>query len=89
MDILKELWLGQIAPAGRPLLPNSAYYKLQRKASEMESQLSSTLNPEQKSLLESCFDAEMQMQDIAEIEAFSLGFRLGVQLLLAATEKCQ
>ena len=89
MDILEDLWLGKIAPAQRPLQTNSPYHQLLHTSVQLETQLRSSMDMRQKEWLDAYSDSEIQMLNIAETEAFSLGFQMGIQLLLAALDKCQ
>ena len=87
MDILQDLWMGNIAPAERTLRRGTPYYEAQVRMTEIEQELRSGMDSEQKKLLEQYTNLEIEALDNAETEAFVWGFRLGAQILLAALEK--
>ncbi len=47
-------------------------------------ELSETLNDKQQETLEKYAEAMNEMHSLAEVEAFSYGFRLGVKLMIEA-----
>ena len=87
MDILTELWQGKISPAELPLRPDGPYSQALHRSVEAERQLRGGLDPWQRELLKTISDAEIEMLNIAQTEAFAYGFRLGTQLLLAGLSK--
>ena len=86
MNILESLWMGNISPIERPIVPGSQYHQTLHRTIEAEEQLKSTAPPQQKKVLQIYSELEAELQGVAEYEAFSIGFRLGMQLLLAGLE---
>ena len=87
MNILSDLWMGNIAPAERTILPNSPYQKAMHQAAKLEAKLRSTLTPEQKHLQNAYADSITELLCLTETEAFTWGYRLGTQLLLAGLDR--
>lgn len=79
-SILTELWYGNIAP-NQSILPDKSLLSLMGRN---RVKLDVTLTEQQKELLEKYDGSVNEMHSYAEIEAFSYGFRLGVQLMTAA-----
>ncbi len=84
MEILKELWFGNICPADdlRPF--EACYMPLMHLCDKNQDRLQATLNDEQKAILQRLVDAWTELQLESQSAAFSVGFRLGVQLMTAA-----
>ena len=86
MTLLEDFWYGNLAPADRPPDKNSPSYLLQRQALDAEERLMNTFSAEQKPLFFDYESAEAAKASALEAEAFSTGFRLAVQLLLAGMQ---
>ena len=86
MTLLEDFWYGNLAPADRPPDQSSSSYLLQRQALDAEERLMNTFSPEQKVLFLGYEAAESAKASALAAEAFSTGFRLAVQLLLAGMQ---
>lgn len=86
MTLLEDFWYGNLTPADRPPDKNSPSYLLQRQALDAEERLMNTFSAEQKTLFFDYAHAESAKASALEAEAFSTGFRLAVQLLLAGMQ---
>ena len=84
MYILNDLWYGNVPFSERGLHRGSPGHKALHEATEAESNLLKLLNEEQKELLKVYDDAYSKMLGICECESFSIGFRVGVRLMLDA-----
>lgn len=84
MTILENLWYGNIHPVEEFLEGNKEYKNLLRIAVKDQERLNDVLSPEQAELFENYASAVRKMHSIAEGEAFSCGFRLGVKLMIEA-----
>ena len=84
MYILNDLWYGNVPFSERGLHRGSPGHKALHEATEAESNLLKLLNEEQKELLKVYDDAYSKMLGICEYESFSIGFRVGVRLMLDA-----
>ena len=86
MTLLEYLWYGNIHPVEEFLEWNKEYKNLLCIAVKDQERLSASLSPEQAELFEKYDSAVKEMHAVAEVEAFSYGFRLGVRLMIEAGE---
>jgi len=84
MTLLENLWYGNVHPVEEFLEGNKEYKNLLRIAAMDQEKLSASLSPEQAELFEKYDSAVKEMHSVAEAEAFSCGFRLGVKLMIEA-----
>lgn len=84
MTLLENLWYGNVHPVEEFLEWNKEYKKLLRIAVKDQERCSASLSPEQAELFEKFDSAVKKMHAVAEVEAFSYGFRLGVKLMIEA-----
>ena len=82
MTILENLWYGNIRPVEKFVDDNVEYKSLLRLVSKNRENFEATLSPEQTELFKKYSTAANEMNSTAEVEAFSYGFRLGVQLMI-------
>ena len=78
--ILTELWYGNIDPHESIPVDKRLLSLMGRNREKLDE----ILTEQQKELLEKYDGSVNEMHSYAEIEAFSYGFRLGVQLMTAA-----
>ncbi|MBP3683525.1 MAG: hypothetical protein J6J12_01005 [Oscillospiraceae bacterium] len=83
MDILEELWLGNIAPIERAYPQKPEHRQALARVEENRQLLQWALPENAQKILDAYGEAEIQVQDHAERAAFIQGFRLGARLLLA------
>jgi len=86
MTLLEDFWYGNLSPSERPLDKNSPSYLLQHRALDAEERLRKTFSKEQEALFFDYENAESAKASALEAEAFSIGFQLAVQLLLAGIQ---
>ena len=83
MDILEELWYGNITPTEYSRIENNANYKeALRLVKQNQERLIATLNDEQKALLEKLLTASEEFANIIELDCFKVGFKLGARLAI-------
>lgn len=79
MNILHELWKGNINPLDRSVRPGSEYQKTMDTLVAYEARLEKCLDTN-ADLLEKYSDAQHLLMEIAECEAFTIGFQLGARM---------
>ena len=85
MDILKELWYGNITPTEYSRIENNANYKEALSfVTQQQERLKTTLNDEQKDLLERLLTANEEFANLIELDCFKIGFKLGSRLTIEA-----
>ena len=84
MTLLEELWYGNVNPHEAILTENRRYKRLLSLMGRNRDELSETLTDKQQKTLEKYDEAMNEMHSLAEVEAFSCGFRLGVWLMIEA-----
>ena len=84
MTLLEELWYGNVNPHEAILTENRRYKRLLSLMGRNRDELSETLTDKQQETLEKYDEAMNEMHSLAEVEAFSCGFRLGVWLMIEA-----
>lgn len=87
MTLLENLWYGNIDPHEAILTDSKRYKHLLSLMGRNRDELSETLTEKQSEALEKYDEAVNEMHSLAEVEAFSYGFRLGVQLMIEAKDK--
>ena len=84
MTVLENLWYGNTDPHEEILTENKQFKRLLSLMGRNRDELSETLNDKQQETLEKYDEAMNEMHSLAEVEAFSYGFRLGVRLMIEA-----
>ncbi len=85
MDILEELWYGNITPTEYSRIENNDNYKeALRLVNQNQERLKATLNDEQKELLEKLLSASEEFANLIELDCFKVGFKLGSILTIEA-----
>jgi hypothetical protein len=82
MNILEDLWFGNISPWERPFKRDSAYAELLSLVIRHQEDLLGRLNDEEKEILEKFTECMGEMYGIAEREAFVRGFTLGARIII-------
>ena len=82
MNILEDLWFGNISPWERPFKKDSAYAELLSLVIRHQEDLLSRLNDEEKEIFEKYADCSTQMREQTEREAFVKGFTLGAKIII-------
>ena len=83
-DILEQLWVGAIRPSERAVRRGSEYARLQATMDKAYDRFWSMLTPEAKEAYNDFCNTNIELMAISDADCFAKGFRLGVQLLLAA-----
>ena len=84
MDIIRELWYGNVSPFEQCTRGDKQLKELLSLMTRNRDELEETLTDKQKEILEKFEENMNEMHGIAERDAFSYGFRLGVQLMAEA-----
>ncbi len=84
MDIINELWYGNISPFEQCTHGDKRLKELLKLVARNREELNGTLTDKQKEILEKFEDCMNEMHSITERDAFSYDFRLGVQLMAEA-----
>ena len=82
MTLLEDLWYGNLNPHEAILTENRQYKHLLSLMARNRDELSETLTDKQMETLEKYDEAMNELHSLAEVEAFSYGFRLGVRLMI-------
>ena len=83
MNILEELWYGNIEPAEYDISSNKEYKELLQLISRNEDKLLATMTDPQKELFIKYADCVREYQTMAESLLFQNSFRLGARIMLA------
>ena len=84
MKTIDELWYGNISPFEQCTRGDKRLKELLPLIARNREELDGTLTEKQKEMLEKYEDCSNEMHSITERDAFSYGFRLGVQLMAEA-----
>ena len=82
MNIIEELWCGNISPCERDFKKGSKYSELLGYIVRHEEDLKKRLNDEEIEILEKFTECTNEMYGIAEWEAFGRGFTLGARIII-------
>ena len=82
MNIIEELWYGNISPCERDFKKGSKYSELLGYIVRHEEDLQKRLNDEEKEILEKFTECTKEMYGSAEREAFARGFVLGARIII-------
>ena len=82
MNILEELWYGNIEPAEYDISSSKEYKELLQLISRDEDKLLATMTDTQKELFTKYADCVREYQTMAENLLFQNSFRLGVRIML-------
>lgn len=86
MNILEELYYGNIAPFEKGFGKSRQRSDLQKYVSRHEQALTAAFSEEQKATFEKYRDNTQELQQLGELEAFICGFKLGGQLMLEVAQ---
>ena len=87
MTLLEDLWYGNVNPHEAILTENRRYKHLLSLMCRNRDELCEALTDKQLETLEKYDEAINEMHSVAEVEAFSYGFRLGVKMMIEALIK--
>ena len=83
MNILEELWYGNIEPAEYDTSPSKEYKQMLQLISRNEDKLLATMTDAQKELFAKYTDCVRDYQVMTEYMLFQNSFRLGAKMMLA------
>ena len=84
MDIINELWYGNISPFEQCTCGDKRLKEFLKLVARNREEVDGTLTDKQKETLEKFEECMNEMHSITEHDAFSYGFRLGVRLMTEA-----
>ena len=87
MNILEELWYGNIEPAEYDISPSKENKELLQLISRNEDKLLATMTDAQKELFTRYQDCVREHQALAECLLFQNSFRMGVKLMIEVTKE--
>lgn len=87
MNILKELYYGNIVPTEKCAKLNSEVTELLKLLNRNKEKLTATLTEEQKENFEKYKDCNREIFEICEREAFLNGFRLGARIIIESVNQ--
>ncbi len=80
MNILEELWYGNICPSEQPIRKSSEYARILRKVETERDKLNSQPAQIQREI-DRLLDTQMEAAAVGERDAFIMGFRLAAQIM--------
>ena len=86
MQILEELYLGDVRPSERSSKRNAQYRKALDDAIKADDAFRPTLTEEQKKLFEALLDAQRELSILTDAETFIYSFRIGAKIMLDVLE---
>ena len=84
MFVLDKLWRGELSPNEPCVKYGSEYSEIRHKATQLSSQIVSSLSDEGKRMFQEYQELRERMSYISEEDMYINGFRTGVGLLLDA-----
>ncbi len=81
---IENLYYGNINPSERSVRSGSEYGRLLGVLTQSEDTLAATLTPAQKAIFDKFVGSSSDLNSMNEVTAFTLGFRLGLQLTAEA-----
>lgn len=87
MNILEELWYGNIEPAEYDMSPSKEYKQMLQLISRNEDKLLTTMTDAQKELFAKYADCVRDYQVMADCMLFQSSFRLGGRMMLEVMAK--
>ena len=82
MDVLRELWRGEISPTDRRVRQGSEYQQTAKEVREKMGEFLEMLTPEARERLEAINDLKSDLSVMANEDYFIYGFRLGARMIL-------
>lgn len=82
MQVLEDLYLGDIRPSDRSFKRNSQYAKALDDAVKAGDALTEGLTDKQKELFEDYMTAQREVNVLTDCETFCMAFKLGAKIML-------
>ena len=89
MNILEDLYYGNISPHERYITQGSKVEQLVKLVCKNADELNNSLNEKQKETFEKFKDVTSELSCITEREAFTAGFILATRIMMQVTEGLQ
>jgi len=89
MQILEDLYLGDVRPNERFFTRNSQYAKALDEVVKVGDSLTAALNEEEKKLFEDYMDAQREVTVLTDCETFCYAFKLGAKIMLDVLTESQ
>ena len=87
MNVLEELWYGNLEPSEFDSSSSKEYKELLHLVGRNEEKLLTTMTEEQKELFSKYSDAVREFQALAECLLFQRSFQLGARLMIEVMEE--
>ena len=87
MDIIKELWYGNVAPFEQCTRGDKQLKELLKLVAKNKEELDATLTDKQKETLEKFDNCYAELTDINEREIFVYAFKLGARIAIEVLTK--
>ena len=81
-SMIEEIWYGNVFPAEKPMPPGSPLYRTTNKVVAAEQAVEDALPEGKKELLLVLENAQFELSNMLETNAFVDGFRLGAKLVM-------
>ncbi|MBR0160425.1 MAG: hypothetical protein IJQ02_03900 [Oscillospiraceae bacterium] len=82
MQVLEDLYLGDVRPSDRSFKRNSQYAKALDEVVKAGEALTDGLTEEQKELFEDYMTAQREVNVLTDCETFCMAFKLGAKIML-------
>ena len=82
MQILEDLYIGNVRPGERVFKRNSQYAKALDETVKAGDSLTASLSDEQKEFFEEYMTAQREVNNLTDCETFCYGFKVGAKIML-------
>ena len=82
MQVLEDLYMGDIHPSERSLKRNSQYARALEEVVKAGDALTDTLSEKQKALFEDYMTAQREVNVLTDCETYCLAFKTGAKIML-------
>ena len=82
MQVLEDLYLGDVRPSDRSFKRNSQYAKALDEVVKAGDALTNGLTEEQKELFEDYMTAQREVNVLTDCETFCMAFKLGAKIMM-------
>ena len=82
MNILTELWCGNISPCEHRIPDTKRTLELRKQALHYSEELQGMLSAEARQMMQKMQDCTDALDDVREQELFAYGFRIGARVML-------
>ena len=86
-DILNDLFFGKIVPWENRPENMEEFRRLNQRLGQLSNTLEERLDKETQAILDQYISDRADLESLLQCDSFKTGFRLGVQLMLAACKK--